>query len=131
MPPNYSWFRSRYRFLYAQLFLVTDLTFRCPDGNIQEHEQIIRIAGYQADEHGYGMANLELEVPITPNAVFAIASITKLFTAVSVMLAAQQGKLSLDDLNVQPIPKTALYVNGQFLENCFVEGHVGTSLLMP
>ena len=48
-------------------------------------------------EHGYGMANLELGVPITKDTVFAIASITKSFTATSVMLAAQQGKLSLDD----------------------------------
>jgi CubicO group peptidase (beta-lactamase class C family) len=48
-------------------------------------------------EHGYGMANLELGVPITKDTVFAIASITKSFTAMSVMLAAQQGKLSLDD----------------------------------
>ena len=48
-------------------------------------------------EHGYGMANLELGVPITKDTVFAIASITKSFTAMSVMLAAQQGTLSLDD----------------------------------
>src|SRR6516164_1489247 len=48
-------------------------------------------------EQGYGMANLELGVPIAPDTVFAIASITKPFTAMSVMLAVQQGKLSLDD----------------------------------
>jgi CubicO group peptidase (beta-lactamase class C family) len=48
-------------------------------------------------EHGYGMANLELGAPITKDTVFALASITKSFTATSIMLAAQQGKLSLDD----------------------------------
>jgi CubicO group peptidase (beta-lactamase class C family) len=38
-------------------------------------------------KHGYGIANLELGVPITPETVFAIASITKSFTAMSVLLA--------------------------------------------
>jgi CubicO group peptidase (beta-lactamase class C family) len=48
-------------------------------------------------EHGYGMANLELSVPITPATVFHIASISKSFTAMSIMLAAEHGQLSLDD----------------------------------
>jgi CubicO group peptidase (beta-lactamase class C family) len=56
-------------------------------------------------EHGYGMANLELNVPITPETVFAVASITKSFTAMSVLLAAQQGKLSLDDEVQKFIPE--------------------------
>jgi CubicO group peptidase (beta-lactamase class C family) len=56
-------------------------------------------------EHGYGMANLELNVPITPETVFAIASITKSFTAMSVLLAAEQGKLSLDDEVQKYIPE--------------------------
>jgi CubicO group peptidase (beta-lactamase class C family) len=55
-------------------------------------------------EHGYGMANLELGVPVTPATVFAIASITKSFTAMSVLLAADQGKLSLDDEVKKYIP---------------------------
>lgn len=48
-------------------------------------------------EHGYGMADIELGVPMTPSTVLAVASIAKSFTAMSVLLAAQQGKLSLDD----------------------------------
>jgi CubicO group peptidase (beta-lactamase class C family) len=55
-------------------------------------------------EHGYGMANLELGVPITPATVFPIASITKSFTAMSVLLAAEQGRLSLDDEVQKYIP---------------------------
>jgi CubicO group peptidase (beta-lactamase class C family) len=50
------------------------------------------------------MANLELGVPVTPATVFAIASITKSFTAMSVLLAAEQGKLSLDDEVQKYIP---------------------------
>src|SRR5580765_3494423 len=55
-------------------------------------------------EHGYGMANLELGVPITPETVFNLASITKAFTAMSTLLAAEQGKLSLDDEVQKYIP---------------------------
>jgi CubicO group peptidase (beta-lactamase class C family) len=55
-------------------------------------------------EHGYGMANLELGVPITPATVFPIASITKSFTAMSVLLAVDQGTLSLDDEVQKYIP---------------------------
>jgi len=48
-------------------------------------------------ERGYGMANLELGVPITPASVFHVASISKQFTAMSILLLAERGKLSLDD----------------------------------
>src|SRR5207248_1472676 len=48
-------------------------------------------------EHGYGMANLELAVPITPASVFGAASISKQFTAMSILLLAERGRLSLDD----------------------------------
>jgi len=56
-------------------------------------------------EHGYGMANIELNVPVTAETVFAIASITKSFTAMSVMLAAERGQLSLDDEVQKYIPE--------------------------
>jgi len=48
-------------------------------------------------ERGYGMANLELGVPITPASVFHVASVSKQFTAMSILLLAQRGQLSLDD----------------------------------
>src|SRR6185503_4389581 len=53
--------------------------------------------GRIAYARGYGMANLELSVGITPRSVFDIGSTSKQFTAMSVLLLAQQGKLSLDD----------------------------------
>jgi CubicO group peptidase (beta-lactamase class C family) len=46
---------------------------------------------------GYGLANLEYDVPITPSTVFHVASISKQFTALSILLLADAGKLSLDD----------------------------------
>lgn len=48
-------------------------------------------------QNGYGMANLELDVPITPASIFHVASVSKQFTAMAVMLLVRDGKLSLDD----------------------------------
>jgi CubicO group peptidase (beta-lactamase class C family) len=46
---------------------------------------------------GYGMSNLEYDIPITPATIFHMASVSKQFTAYSIVLLARQGKLSLDD----------------------------------
>lgn len=46
---------------------------------------------------GYGMANLEYDIPNTPATIFHIASISKQFTAFSLVLLARQGRLKLDD----------------------------------
>jgi CubicO group peptidase (beta-lactamase class C family) len=53
--------------------------------------------GQIAYKQGYGMANLNDDIPITPATVFHVASMSKQFTAASILLLAQQGKLSLDD----------------------------------
>ena len=53
--------------------------------------------GAIAYSNGYGMANLEHNVPITPGTVFDIGSTSKQFTAASILLLANEGKLSLDD----------------------------------
>jgi CubicO group peptidase (beta-lactamase class C family) len=46
---------------------------------------------------GYGSANLEYDIPNSPATIFHIASVSKQFTAFSIMLLAAEGKLSLDD----------------------------------
>src|SRR5580698_10439160 len=46
---------------------------------------------------GYGMANLEYGVRNTPATIFHMASVSKQFTAYSIILLARQGKLMLDD----------------------------------
>jgi CubicO group peptidase (beta-lactamase class C family) len=56
-------------------------------------------------ERGYGMADLDHNIPITPGTVFHVASMSKQFTAASIILLAQQGKLSLDDPVRKYIPE--------------------------
>jgi CubicO group peptidase (beta-lactamase class C family) len=51
-------------------------------------------------KHGYGLANLELNIPITPQSVFYIGSVSKQFVAMCVALLTKQKKISLDD-NIQ------------------------------
>jgi CubicO group peptidase (beta-lactamase class C family) len=46
---------------------------------------------------GYGMANLEYDVPITSETVFHVASVSKQFTAFALAMLEAQGRLSLDD----------------------------------
>lgn len=46
---------------------------------------------------GYGMANLDLGVPLSPTSVLHVASVSKQFTAASIALLASEGKLSLYD----------------------------------
>jgi CubicO group peptidase (beta-lactamase class C family) len=46
---------------------------------------------------GYGMANLELGVPITPDSVFYLASVSKQFTCTAILLLAEAGRLTLAD----------------------------------
>lgn len=46
---------------------------------------------------GYGSANLEYNIPNSPSTVFHIASVSKQFTAFSILLLAAEGKLSIDD----------------------------------
>lgn len=46
---------------------------------------------------GYGMANLEYDIPITSNTVFHVASLSKQFTVFSILLLHSRGRLSMDD----------------------------------
>ncbi|KAA3641262.1 MAG: serine hydrolase [Bacteroidetes bacterium] len=56
-------------------------------------------------KNGYGMANLEYDIPNTPSTIFHIASVSKQFTAFSILLLEKQGKLSLDDDVRKHIPE--------------------------
>lgn len=62
----------------------------------------------------YGMAPVELGVPLQPDMVFRLGSITKQFTAVAILMLAEDGKLALSD----PIEK--------YLPGYPTQGHVIT-----
>ena len=47
--------------------------------------------------HSFGLKNMETRAPLTNDAVFRIASISKSFSATSIMQLVQARKLSLDD----------------------------------
>ncbi len=59
----------------------------------------------------YGMANVELSVPVTDSTVFEIGSISKQFVSATVMLLVQETKLGLDD----PIHQYLSYLPGEWL----------------
>ena len=46
---------------------------------------------------GYGLANVELNVPARPETVYKIGSVSKQLIATGIMLMIQEGKVSLDD----------------------------------
>jgi len=50
---------------------------------------------------GYGNANLEYQIPITPETIFHIASVSKQFTAFAILLLEDQHRLSLNDYAVK------------------------------
>jgi CubicO group peptidase (beta-lactamase class C family) len=54
---------------------------------------------------GYGLANIEQDVPNLPSTVFNIGSMAKQFTAFAIALLAGEGKLSLDDDIRQHLPE--------------------------
>lgn len=54
---------------------------------------------------GFGMSNLEHDIPIKTDSIFHIASISKQFTTMAIVLLAQQGKLSLDENIRKYIPE--------------------------
>jgi CubicO group peptidase (beta-lactamase class C family) len=60
-------------------------------------------------KRSYGMANLEYDIPISPNSVFDIASNSKQFTAMCIVLLARQNLLTLDDELQKHIPEIPQY----------------------
>ncbi|HEX6038131.1 serine hydrolase domain-containing protein [Longimicrobium sp.] len=73
--------------------------------------------GQIAYARGYGLADLERRVPITPHTVFDLGSTSKQFTASSILLLAQDGKLSLDDDVRRWIPELPQYARPITLRN--------------
>lgn len=55
-------------------------------------------------EKAFGLANLELHVPMQPDMVFRIGSVTKQYTAIAILQLVEQGRISLQDSIQKYIP---------------------------
>ncbi|MHC1775607.1 MAG: serine hydrolase [Lentimicrobium sp.] len=107
------------RFSLILVLLTGALSFVSAQKNNAEFDKLIE-SQYKPGEPGatvliakngaviyrkaFGMANLELNVPMKPEMVFEIGSMTKQFTAVSILMLMEQGKLSLNDEITKFIP---------------------------
>ena len=60
-------------------------------------------------KRGYGMANLEHSIPMSPSSIMDTGSVSKQFTAMAIALLAEQGKISLDDDIRKYLPEIPQY----------------------
>jgi D-aminopeptidase len=79
------------------------------------------VVGVQQGGHllfrgAYGLASLELGVPLSPRSRFRVASVTKQFTVTAVLMLAAQGRLSLDDQIHAHLPELALLPQAMTLD---------------
>ena len=88
----------------AQTYPRTELTTQVDELFAEWDEEIspgavvgIFMDGRIIYSEGYGVANLDYDIPITPQSVLRIGSISKQFIAMCIAMLAEQGKLSFDD----------------------------------
>ena len=69
----------------------------------------VSLNGETVFEKAFGLADLEFNVPNTPQTIFESGSVAKQFTAAAIVLLQQDGKLSLDDPVKKYIPELPDY----------------------
>jgi len=67
--------------------------------------------GVPIREQGFGLANIELNVPVKPETIFQSGSIGKQFTATAVMLLVEKGKIGLGDPLSKYFPEAPVWWN--------------------
>lgn len=80
-------------------------------GNVPGAAVMVIRDGNSALAKGYGMANVEEEVPVTPATNFRLASITKQFTATAILMLVDRGRLDLDDSIRRYFPEFPEFTN--------------------
>jgi CubicO group peptidase (beta-lactamase class C family) len=58
---------------------------------------LVSRSGQVVRAQGYGLANVELQVPVKPETIFQSGSMGKQFTATAVMMLVEEGKIGLED----------------------------------
>jgi len=81
----------------------------CSLGVVRQGEMIYK--------RGYGMANLEYGIALSPRSVFRTGSVGKQFTAMAIAVLDQQGKLSLDDSLSTFFPEFPSWADGITIRN--------------
>lgn len=81
----------------ALVSLDQTITEYLKDNKIPGAVVAVTAKGQLAHVKAYGLANVELSVPVTRETVFEIGSISKQFVVAAVMLLAEEGKLDLDE----------------------------------
>ncbi|MFD0674948.1 serine hydrolase domain-containing protein [Cohnella sp. GCM10027633] len=97
--------------------LLTDLTYGMSTGELIESyltrlnhmekfngSNLVAIDGNVLTKKGYGYASMDAKIPNEPSTKFAIASITKTFTALAVLQLQEQGKLRTKDKAAKYLP---------------------------
>jgi D-alanyl-D-alanine carboxypeptidase len=65
--------------------------------NIPGLSLVVLKEGQIVKSAGYGVANINLKMPATPETIYKIASVSKQFIATGIMLLVQEGKVGLND----------------------------------
>ena len=69
----------------------------------------VSLDGKPVVEKGFGMAEMEYQIPITPKTIFESGSVAKQFTAAAIVALSLDGKLGLDDPVKKYIPEMPDY----------------------
>ncbi|WP_339753902.1 serine hydrolase [uncultured Winogradskyella sp.] len=111
MKTNYSIALLLFSFVFSTTISAQDLTQQFDDIVSQSYKSDMPGATILVAKNGktiyrkaVGKSSLELDVDMIPENVFMLASITKQFTAVAILMLEEQGKLSLDDPITKYIP---------------------------
>ena len=77
------------------------LAKRLESARIEQHVPGVAVAVVKDDEvilaRGFGLANIAEEIPVTPETIFAIGSTTKAFTATTIGMLVDEGRMNWDD----------------------------------
>ena len=74
-------------------------------------------------EGGFGLADIEAETPITPQSAFRLASVSKQFTAMAIMILADREQLAYDDKLTDYLPELERFGNDITLRHLL--SHIG------
>lgn len=90
----------------AQLRERLDSLMRATTQNNQPGAALlVELNGKPIYQKGYGLANVKTNTPITPETNFRMASVSKQFTAMGILLLEKERKLSLDDPLIKFFPE--------------------------